>query len=975
MAKLTPEEIKREQERLRLIQEQNEAAKDLLSTYEKQKKVTGALTDDEKDILNLTRDLNNLSKELESSTQKRLSGTSSLKDLEDQLKKLKKENINFEDNAIKLSQAKLQAQQKAQQLDNIRIEKANQLQALQGTLETELQAQRQIARELAELAGSRNQADRDRINILKSERDLSNIIIKEAKEAVDEKEKEVELAKKRADEQYNLAEQINKTIKANEKTKEQLAEELALLQQAVKIKKQEEVLNALKEKFNTKQITDLLTISGITKAIVDGMFQFDKTSVAISKNIGYGATQANVMAAKMQLTSVFSNATNLTMKNMTEAMGQLNTATGFVADYSKDTLETQIMLTKQFGLTGEEASGIYKLSVLTGKSSEKVNDEMVGAFVATRNASKAGIPFKESIATAAKVSGQLKANLQADPAGIVKAVVATTALGTSLEQTAAQGEKLLNFASSIESELNAELLTGKQLNLERARAAALAGDQVALAEELNKNIGSYEDFTKMNVLQQKALADAVGLTADQLANQLEKQKLAREAGKSLAEFTKDEALEAQKRKEIQQKFNDIVEKLQNLIGTIGALFAPIIQGITFLADNAFVLYTTLGLIALSRLPAIAKGFKGMGDSVKETALNAKKLFSKEGRASLLGGGDKVKETAETTADAGGKTGAGGPGAGDGIKNTLTGISDGIKSFSEVKPADILKLIGASVALVLLTPAIPALLLLQLVNGDLIKGALTGLGDGLAALGKALSGGQVILGIAVLTGAMIGLGYALNLAAPGIEAFGKAIKSAFEGIGTIITSAANGIATIFGSLQNVDVMKLLAIGPALIGIGVGLASLGAGGVIGAIGAFLGGDPIEKLQALAASGDGLTQTATALQAIAGALIGVSAALASIDVSKLEALDEFSSTQATNSAVKGITDFITAPIKTIGESIGGGGKEEINAGIDLTPMISAINEVKTAIDRLYNKDTSINMDGKKVGNTLVQGSYKVA
>ena len=46
-----------------------------------------------------------------------------------------------------------------------------------------------------------------------------------------------------------------------------------------------------------------------------------------------------------------------------------------------------------------------------------------------------------------------------------------------------------------------------------------------------------------------------------------------------------------------------------------------------------------------------------------------------------------------------------------------------------------------------------------------------------------------------------------------------------------------------------------------------------------------------------------------------------------------------------------------------------------IDLTPMISAINEVRAAIDRLYSKDQSINMDGKKVGTTLVQGSYKVA
>ena len=170
-------------------------------------------------------------------------------------------------------------------------------------------------------------------------------------------------------------------------------------------------------------------------------------------------------------------------------------------------------------------------------------------------------------------------------------------------------------------------------------------------------------------------------------------------------------------------------------------------------------------------------------------------------------------------------------------------------------------------------------------------ALLGLVGITKLLGNSIAGilkGSIAL--AILGAALIPLAYALNLAAPGIESFGKAIKSTFEGIGTIITAAAGGIATIFTSLQSVDVMKLLAIGPALIGIGVGLAALGGGGVLGAIGAFLGGDPIEKLQALAASGDGLTQTATALQAIAGALIGVSAALASIDVSKLGALDRF-------------------------------------------------------------------------------------
>ena len=52
----------------------------------------------------------------------------------------------------------------------------------------------------------------------------------------------------------------------------------------------------------------------------------------------------------------------------------------------------------------------------------------------------------------------------------------------------------------------------------------------------------------------------------------------------------------------------------------------------------------------------------------------------------------------------------------------------------------------------------------------------------------------------------------------------------------------------------------------------------------------------------------------------------------------------------------------------NIGGG-------SVDLSPMIAAINQVKASVDRLYAKDTTINMDGKRVGTTLTQGSYKVA
>jgi len=351
-------------------------------------------------------------------------------------------------------------------------------------------------------------------------------------------------------------------------------------------KKQNNLTDVAKKKYDSiaESLGRGARIAFVFKAIVDAGFRFSKISTDIGKNLGYGADRANDLTNRLALFAQSSSNANITLQNAADAMNELATATGYVAEYSADALETQIMLTKQFGLEADAAAGIYKLSVLTGKASSEVNKQMVGAFAATRNSLKVGIPFKATIAEAAKISGQLAANLQNNPEQIVKAVSQAKALGLTLEQTAKAGEALLNFETSIESELKAELLTGKQINLERARAAALVGDQVTLAQELVNNVGTLEDFQKMNVLQQKALAEAVGLTTDEVANQLRNQKIALETGKSLAQVTEEELLKAQQRQDAQTKFNNAVTKLQDLIGNIVA--GPLGQMLEMLGNVA-----------------------------------------------------------------------------------------------------------------------------------------------------------------------------------------------------------------------------------------------------------------------------------------------------------------------------------------------------------------------------------------------------
>jgi hypothetical protein len=317
-----------------------------------------------------------------------------------------------------------------------------------------------------------------------------------------------------------------------------------------------------------KSIKEFLSVASIFKMLIDGALRFNKISVDIGKNLGYGASNANRMTNEMVRMARSSGNMNVTLANAAEAMNQLNEATGYVTEYSRDALETQIMLTKQFGLTAEEAANIYKFSVLTGKSSSQVDKAMTRAFVATRNSLKVGVPFKATIAEASKVSGELAASLKNNPEQIVKAVVQAKAFGTTLEKVKQQGDALLDFETSLENELKAELLTGEQLNLERARAAALAGDQVALAQELNSQGMTLAKFEKMNVLARRAYAQALGLSSDELADQLTKQKIAAKNGESLAQLTEREAEEAKKRQDIQTKFNQGIDKLKDTIGNL-----------------------------------------------------------------------------------------------------------------------------------------------------------------------------------------------------------------------------------------------------------------------------------------------------------------------------------------------------------------------------------------------------------------------
>lgn len=265
---------------------------------------------------------------------------------------------------------------------------------------------------------------------------------------------------------------------------------------------------------------------------------------------GMNMTYSEALNARKELGQVasLSNDAAVNTRGLQETYMAIGQSLGSNAKLNEQDLVFMTKMREQAGYTNEELANLNKLSAINGKSAEQNTKEILGGAEAYASRNGLVINEKEVLTEVTKASASLKLSLGGSASALAEAVVKTKQFGLSLEQAAKMSESLLNFESSIESELSAELLTGKDLNFETARQLALNNDIAGAAEEIAKQVGTSADFANMNAIQQEAIAKAAGLTKDELAQSL----MDREA---LAKLSGVEG------KDAQEKFNNLVKQV------------------------------------------------------------------------------------------------------------------------------------------------------------------------------------------------------------------------------------------------------------------------------------------------------------------------------------------------------------------------------------------------------------------------------
>ena len=305
-----------------------------------------------------------------------------------------------------------------------------------------------------------------------------------------------------------------------------------------------------------KSLGPAAIIAAIVKKIVDAFKMIDGLGAEIAKTQGISAAEGRKQVANANKIAMMSGDNLMNTKDIVKATTSLNALMGTSVEFPAEMALQFAEVQKKLGLSAETMNFFAK-NALKGKGSIMEQLETVDAVTTSMNQqNKIGLNMKGIQEGIGKLTASQRLTSKGNLEALTQQVYQSKLLGLSAQNLEGVQNSLLDFESSIAAEMEAELMTGKQLNLEGARAAALAGNQAELAKEIRKEVGSIADFEGMNVMQRQALAKAFGLNIDQMATMLNQQA----AMEEMMNATKGQF---SSQSEAQAAFNKLVEEGMN----------------------------------------------------------------------------------------------------------------------------------------------------------------------------------------------------------------------------------------------------------------------------------------------------------------------------------------------------------------------------------------------------------------------------
>jgi len=258
-----------------------------------------------------------------------------------------------------------------------------------------------------------------------------------------------------------------------------------------------------------------LGILGIVIAIASALAAVVKEVTDTRKELGTSLATSVKITAQTKALGFAAKAYGLDVEDIKSAQAAIRNDLGASVHEAANLSLSFARTAAATGQTSEELSGTLSLMESISSSSREVLLNQIKSNAAMIEA--AGVAPALVMKDLATNAGFFAEFAKDGGMNIINAGVAARKLGLEMSTVASISNSLLDFETSIEGQMEASLLLGRQINLDKARQLALAGDQEGVMKEILKAVGGEAEFNKMNVIQRRALAKSVGVDVEQLS--------------------------------------------------------------------------------------------------------------------------------------------------------------------------------------------------------------------------------------------------------------------------------------------------------------------------------------------------------------------------------------------------------------------------------------------------------------------------
>ena len=350
-------------------------------------------------------------------------------------------------------------------------------------------------------------------------------------------------------------------------------------------------------------VTPATLVADIIKIGYENFKAFDKAAVSVRSNLGVLPGQATRLESLIKQVGIESMHFGITFEDVGKSINAISDQFTSLVAQDVDLLKTTSALAKQFGIA--EGTSVKFLKTLGGISTNSASSQQSMVGFAQKMAQAAGVPLGKIMQDVADASDDVRIYVGSSAVSMIKAATAARMMGIDLNKAASTAEKLLQFESSIASELKASALLGQNINFNYARQLFFNKNIIDGNKEILK-IAKQVNFNQLNPIQQKAFADAAGKSVGELQDMLTQEKNIQlvkngtneKAKKALADYErmmqlKDEEAKNEGKlaeKEILRKANqEKLSQLQNRFNQLmSELAEPVMEVSEYILDIATV---------------------------------------------------------------------------------------------------------------------------------------------------------------------------------------------------------------------------------------------------------------------------------------------------------------------------------------------------------------------------------------------------